>query len=261
MPRAMLLPRRSMLVLFHATRRLLLAQLDETLSLTELALAVGTNARRLNTAFKHCAGVTVFDFLREERMKEARRMLSETSLEVGTIARELGYGSAAQFLDRVPRALRHAAQSVSSITGAHGADFPSVLLVGVADAIALAWQARNAYRHNCRRRRSGVGGRGHPVASATVDIGRPDRPARYRRRAGQSGLAAGSNGKFQSRLYQSGCLAARVAVQQWPSPVTRWLAVGSARLEYVNYFSVSGQRGDIDQTVFSGSSQPRIHGR
>jgi len=46
-----------------------------------------------------------------------------------------------------------------------------------------------------------------------------------------------------------------------PSPVTRWLAVGSARLEYVNYFSVSGQRGDIDQTVFSGSSQPRIHGR
>ncbi|WP_050465942.1 response regulator transcription factor [Herbaspirillum autotrophicum] len=84
-------------VLFHATRRLLLAQLDETLSLTELALAVGTNARRLNTAFKHCAGVTVFDFLREERMKEARRMLSETSLEVGTIARELGYGSAANF--------------------------------------------------------------------------------------------------------------------------------------------------------------------
>jgi len=41
--------------------------------------------------------VTVFDFLREERMKEARRMLSETSLEVGTIARELGYGSAANF--------------------------------------------------------------------------------------------------------------------------------------------------------------------
>lgn len=40
------------------------------------------------------------------------------------------------------------------------------------------------------------------------------------------------------------------------SPVTRWLAVGSARLEHVNYFSVSAVRGDIEQTVFSGSSQP-----
>ena len=84
-------------VLFQATRRLLLEALDQTLGLNELAAAVGTNARRLNAAFKHCAGVTVFDFLREERMKEARRMLSETALEIGAIAREVGYGSAANF--------------------------------------------------------------------------------------------------------------------------------------------------------------------
>jgi AraC-like DNA-binding protein len=42
-------------------------------------------------------GVTVFDFLREQRMKEARRLLSETSLEVQAIARELGYGGTANF--------------------------------------------------------------------------------------------------------------------------------------------------------------------
>ena len=58
---------------------------------------MGTNARRLNAAFKQCVGVTVFDFLREARMKEARRMLSETALDVQMISRELGYNSAANF--------------------------------------------------------------------------------------------------------------------------------------------------------------------
>lgn len=84
-------------ILYRATRKLLLERLGQTPSLVELAAAVGTNARRLNAAFKQCVGVTVFDFLREERMKEARRMLSETALEVQTISRELGYSSTANF--------------------------------------------------------------------------------------------------------------------------------------------------------------------
>lgn len=51
-------------ILYRATRKLLLEQLAQTPSLVELAAAVGTNARRLNAAFKQCVGVTVFDFLR-----------------------------------------------------------------------------------------------------------------------------------------------------------------------------------------------------
>lgn len=84
-------------VLFRATRALLLGQLDTTPELAGLAGAVGTNARRLNLAFRRCVGVTVFDFLREERMKEARRLLSETSLDVQDIAQAVGFGSAANF--------------------------------------------------------------------------------------------------------------------------------------------------------------------
>ena len=84
-------------ILYRATRKLLLERLAETPSLVELAAAVGTNARRLNAAFKQCVGVTVFDFLREARMKEARRMLSETALDVQTISRELGYSTTANF--------------------------------------------------------------------------------------------------------------------------------------------------------------------
>ncbi|WP_044529761.1 response regulator transcription factor, partial [Herbaspirillum sp. B65] len=85
------------MVLFQAARRLMLDKLDQPLSLNALAAAVGTNARRLSSAFKHCAGVTVFDFLREERMKEARRLLSESTLDIGAIALALGYSNTANF--------------------------------------------------------------------------------------------------------------------------------------------------------------------
>ncbi|MFJ2993071.1 DNA-binding response regulator [Pandoraea sp. NPDC087047] len=84
-------------VLFRATRALLLDRLDATPELAGLASAVGTNTRRLNLAFRRCVGVTVFDFLREERMKEARRLLSETSLDVQDIAGAVGFASAANF--------------------------------------------------------------------------------------------------------------------------------------------------------------------
>ncbi|VVD69232.1 Response regulator PleD [Pandoraea eparura] len=84
-------------VLFRATRALLLDRLDATPELAGLASAVGTNTRRLNLAFRRCVGVTVFDFLREERMKEARRLLSETSLDVQDIASAVGFASAANF--------------------------------------------------------------------------------------------------------------------------------------------------------------------
>lgn len=84
-------------VLFRATRALLLDQLGTTPELAGLASAVGTNTRRLNLAFRRCVGVTVFDFLREERMKEARRLLSETSLDVQDIASAVGFASAANF--------------------------------------------------------------------------------------------------------------------------------------------------------------------
>lgn len=84
-------------VLFRATRALLLDRLELTPELAGLASAVGTNTRRLNLAFRRCVGVTVFDFLREERMKEARRLLSETSLDVQDIAGAVGFASAANF--------------------------------------------------------------------------------------------------------------------------------------------------------------------
>lgn len=84
-------------VLFATARRVLDESLDTPPSLAELAKAVGTNTRRLTEAFKRCSGSTVFDFLREERLKEGRRLLAETALEIQSIATQLGYNSAANF--------------------------------------------------------------------------------------------------------------------------------------------------------------------
>lgn len=84
-------------VLFAAARTHLLQELYLTPSLAELAKAVGTNGKRLTEAFRRCAGTTVFDFLREERLKEGRRLLADTPLEIQSIAVQLGYNSPANF--------------------------------------------------------------------------------------------------------------------------------------------------------------------
>jgi DNA-binding response OmpR family regulator len=83
--------------LFRTTRELLISRLHETPNLADLAHAANTNPYRLNQAFRHCVGTTVFDFLFEERMKHALRLLSDTSLDIRTIAAAVGYDAARNF--------------------------------------------------------------------------------------------------------------------------------------------------------------------
>jgi len=84
-------------LIFEAARVHLLAQLGHTPKLEQVARAAGTNASRLNQAFRHCVGMTVFEFLREERMKAGRILLAETLIEIQSIALELGFTSGANF--------------------------------------------------------------------------------------------------------------------------------------------------------------------
>jgi DNA-binding response OmpR family regulator len=85
------------LLIFRDARRQLRERMGEPPDLHELARSVGTNARRLNEAFRACAGVTAFEFLREERMQAARRLLGDTALEVQSIAYDLGFTTGANF--------------------------------------------------------------------------------------------------------------------------------------------------------------------
>lgn len=84
-------------VLFQSACRHLLGNLSVTPDLASLAAALGTNTKRLNEAFRRCAGVTVFEYLREERMREAGVLLRDTALEVQSIAQVLGFSSGANF--------------------------------------------------------------------------------------------------------------------------------------------------------------------
>lgn len=84
-------------VLFHTVRVHLLRSLDDVPGIQELARLAGTNSKRLNAAFKHCVGMTVFEYLREERMKEACQLLRNTRLSISEIACRVGFSSSANF--------------------------------------------------------------------------------------------------------------------------------------------------------------------
>ena len=83
--------------LFESARKQLMSRLDSPPDLAQLAQSTGTSQRRLSEAFKKCVGVTIFEFLREERMKEARHLLANTSLDIQSIALEVGFTSGANF--------------------------------------------------------------------------------------------------------------------------------------------------------------------
>lgn len=84
-------------ILFNSARVYLVRSLDEPPNLQELAKLVGTNSKRLNLAFRKCAGVTVYEYLREERMVEARKLLFNTHLSISEVAEKIGFSSNANF--------------------------------------------------------------------------------------------------------------------------------------------------------------------
>ncbi|XAH25998.1 response regulator [Xylophilus sp. GW821-FHT01B05] len=84
-------------VFVRAAMRYLTLNLRSEHSLDSVAHAVGTHSKRLSRAFRAQLSQTVFEFLRQERLREAQRLLSQTSLGVLDVAAEVGFASAANF--------------------------------------------------------------------------------------------------------------------------------------------------------------------
>jgi DNA-binding response OmpR family regulator len=84
-------------VLFEAAMTLLTARVGDKLSMSELVSELGTNERHLNDLFRHRTDMTVFVWLREQRLSQARRLLAETGLDMSSIAEQLGYHSQSHF--------------------------------------------------------------------------------------------------------------------------------------------------------------------
>ena len=72
----------------------------EPISLRDVADAVGLTPGHLTTAIGRRTGRTVQQWITERRMREARRLLADTDLTVGEIARRVGYREAGYFVRR-----------------------------------------------------------------------------------------------------------------------------------------------------------------
>lgn len=82
--------------IYHA-RDLLLANAQAPLSLSELARKAGINEFKLKTGFKKVFDNTVFGYLSDYRLEQARQLIREGRLSFTEIAGELGYSSLQHF--------------------------------------------------------------------------------------------------------------------------------------------------------------------
>jgi AraC family transcriptional activator of pobA len=76
------------------------ARSHEPISLRDVAAAVGLTTGHLTTVVGRRTGRTVQQWITERRMREARRLLADTDLAVGEIARRVGYREAGYFVRR-----------------------------------------------------------------------------------------------------------------------------------------------------------------
>ncbi len=78
-------------------RDLLVDQLQFPPSLPELARQVGISHSRLTRGFKKVFNCTVFEYLRQERLEYARRLLTENSMNITQVAFTAGFCSSSHF--------------------------------------------------------------------------------------------------------------------------------------------------------------------
>lgn len=81
----------------HQAREILINQTGDQLSLRTLAHMVGTNEFNLKRDFKAVFGKTVYAYLNEHKMEQAKAMLVDKGITVGEIAKKMGYKHATHF--------------------------------------------------------------------------------------------------------------------------------------------------------------------
>lgn len=78
-------------------KEIILSRLNNPSTIPELSLEVGINQCYLKKGFKEVFGITVYDFVQEQRMLKAKLLLSSTDLTVSQIADQIGFSSLSNF--------------------------------------------------------------------------------------------------------------------------------------------------------------------
>ncbi|NJK75120.1 MAG: helix-turn-helix transcriptional regulator [Microcoleus sp. SU_5_6] len=74
-----------------------MSNIESPPSLLELAKKAGINDYKLKIGFREVFGTTVFGYLRNQRMEQARQLLLEQQMNVSEVAQTVGYASLSQF--------------------------------------------------------------------------------------------------------------------------------------------------------------------
>lgn len=93
---------------------------ESSLKSSDVASNLEVSMRRLNAVFEACDDMSVFEFIRQERMRRAALMLGQSELAVADVATEVGYANPAnfstefrKFWGKSPMQLRNESQSDS----------------------------------------------------------------------------------------------------------------------------------------------------
>ncbi|MEM9484997.1 MAG: AraC family transcriptional regulator [Cyanobacteria bacterium P01_F01_bin.116] len=81
----------------HHAKQILINNLMEPPSLTDLARQVSINDFKLKQGFRQVFGTTVFGYLHQHRMEQALLMLRSTEMSVTQVAQSIGYANPSQF--------------------------------------------------------------------------------------------------------------------------------------------------------------------
>ncbi len=84
-------------IILQAAIRLIGRELSNLPKLTEIAAQVGTHDKKLSAIFRENLGMTVFAWVREERLRKAQELLVNSSMTIEDISAEVGFASAANF--------------------------------------------------------------------------------------------------------------------------------------------------------------------
>ncbi|MFS2005193.1 response regulator [Duganella sp. CT11-25] len=84
-------------VIVSAVKRLIADNLATLPGLADIARSVGTYREKLSQVFREQTGMTVFGFIREERIRRGEELLRDTDIDVQDIALLIGFNNAGNF--------------------------------------------------------------------------------------------------------------------------------------------------------------------
>ena len=79
-------------------KEIILNQMTEPPTLQELSAEIGLNIKKLKEGFKQIYGDTVYGYLLDHKMNEARSMLNSKQYNINEISLKLGYSTSSHFI-------------------------------------------------------------------------------------------------------------------------------------------------------------------